>query len=112
MSSRDWQLVAKSPDSQIGDKYVIYGVVTQADSATGAYAIGVSTDGQQVDSYDYDINTIANAGEASFSQVVEDDIVAMWVEVAGAETYDTTMGGSTTAPKVTVNVIEVVGHRG
>ncbi|MFE0749346.1 DUF2510 domain-containing protein [Gordonia sp. NPDC058843] len=112
VSSRDWQLIAKNPDGHIGELYVVYGRVTQADSAMGAYQIRVNTDGQQVESYDYDINTVVDAGLGSFKEVVEDDLVAMWVSVTGSETYDTTMGGSVTAPKVEANIIEVYGSAG
>lgn len=109
VSSRDWQLVAKNPDVHIGELYIVYGRVMQADSAMGAYQIRVNTDGQQIESYDYDINTVVDAGLGSFEEVVEDDLVTMWVSVKGSETYDTTMGGSVTAPKVAANIIEVYG---
>lgn len=112
IDSRGWQLVAKNPDSHVGEKYVIYGRVMQSDAATGSTSMRVNTDGQQVDYYDMDINTIANAGLATFSDVVEDDLVTMWVVVSGSQTYDTTMGGSVTAPEVEVNVIEVTGSTG
>lgn len=107
--SRGWQLIAKNPDSHVGEKYVIYGRVTQADSALGSSTIRVNTDGAQVDYYEMDINTIATAGAASFSEVVEDDLVTMYVVVKGSQTYDTQIGGSTTAPEVEVNVIDVTG---
>ena len=109
VSSREWQLVAKNPDQHVGDLYVIYGRVVQADAATGSTQIRVSTDGQQVEAYDFDINTIVTAGQASFAEVVEDDLVTLWVKVAGSQTYETTMGGSVTAPEVQANVIEVYG---
>ncbi len=112
VTSREWQLVAKNPTAHKGELYVIYGRVTQADSAMGTTQIRVDTDGQQVGVYDFDINTIVDAGLASFKEVVEDDLVAMWVSVEGDETYTTTMGGSLTAPKVEVNIIEVYGSAG
>jgi hypothetical protein len=37
---------------------------------------------------------------------VEKDIVTMFVEVQGAYTYDTQIGGSTTVPALTANIIE------
>lgn len=112
VTSRDWQLVAKNPDAHRGELYVVYGRVMQADSAMGSYQIRVNTDGQQVESYDFDINTVVDSGLASFSEVVEDDLVTMWVSVTGSETYDTTVGGSVTAPKVEANIIEVYGNAG
>lgn len=112
VTSREWQLVAKNPDAHIGELYAIYGRVAQADTATGSYQMRVYTDGQQVETYDFDINTIVRAGEASFSDVVEDDLVALWVKVTGSETYETTMGGEVTAPAVEANIIEVYGSSG
>lgn len=109
VSSRDWQLVAKNPDSHKGELYVIYGRVVQADAAMGSFQIRANTDGQQVETYDFDINTIATAGLASFKEIVEGDLVTMWVSVTGSYSYDTTMGG---APKVEVNIIEVCGNAG
>lgn len=112
VTSRDWQLVAKNPTARMGALYVIHGRVVQADSATGTTQIRANTDGQQVDVYDFDINTIVVAGLASFAEVVEDDLVTLWVSVQGSETYDTTMGGSVTAPKVEANIVEVYGSAG
>ncbi|WP_244176207.1 hypothetical protein [Gordonia lacunae] len=112
VTSRDWQLVAKDPGAYKGELYVIHGRVVQADAATGTFQIRVNTDGQQVDVYDFDINTIVTAGLASFKEVVEDDLVTLWVGVTGSETYDTTMGGSVTAPKVEANIVEVYGNAG
>lgn len=112
VTSRDWQLVAKNPGAHKGALYVIYGRVVQADAATGTFQIRVNTDGQQVDVYDFDINTVVTSGLASFKEVVEDDLVTLWVSVTGSETYDTTMGGSVTAPKVEANIVEVYGNAG
>ncbi|GAB84497.1 DUF2510 domain-containing protein [Gordonia rubripertincta] len=112
-TTREWQLIAKDPNAHKGELYVIYGRVVQADSVTGSSQMRVNTDGQQVESaYDFDINTVVTEGLASFKQVVEDDLVAMWVSVEGDETYTTMMGGSLTAPKVEVNIIEVYGSSG
>ncbi len=109
IGDRDWQLIAKNPDAHLGEKVVIYGKVTQADSVTGDDYIRVSTEAQPADYYT--INTIAKEGvNGVFANVVEGDIVTMWVRVWGTKTYDTTLGGSTTAPEVKVNVIEVTGH--
>ncbi|KNA92856.1 DUF2510 domain-containing protein [Gordonia sp. w5E2] len=107
--SRGWQLVAKNPDSHVGEKYVIYGHVTQADAAMGSSTIRADTDGAQVDYYEMNINTIAKAGAATFVDIVEDDLVTMWIVVKGSKTYDTTVGGSVTAPEVEVNIIETTG---
>lgn len=109
IGDRDWQLIAKNPDAHVGEKVVIYGKVTQADSVTGDKYIRVSTGAQPSDFYT--VNTIAKEGvNGVFTNVVEGDLVTMWARVWGSKTYDTTLGGSTTAPEVKVNVIEVTGH--
>lgn len=109
VGERDWQLIAKNPDAHLGEKVVIYGKVTQADSAMGDKLIRVSTGGQPADYYT--INTVAKEGvDGVFANIVEGDLVTMWARVWGSKTYDTTIGGSTTAPEVKVNVIEVTGH--
>lgn len=109
IGERDWQLIAKNPDAHLGEKVVLYGKVTQADSVTGDKYIRVSTGAQPADYYT--INTVAKEGvNGVFANVVEGDLVTMWSRVWGSKTYDTTIGGSTTAPEVKVNVIEVTGH--
>ncbi|WP_336670680.1 hypothetical protein [Tsukamurella sp. USMM236] len=106
VDSRTWKVIARDPDSYKGKWYRIYGVVTQADAATGASAIRMSTDGEVQDaSYDYDVNTIVQAptsDDSGLSDCVKDDELKMFVEVKGSKTYETTLGGSQTVPLVTV----------
>lgn len=110
VSSREWQIIAKNPDSHVGELYVVYGRVMQADSGTGQSTIRINTNGQQVEQYDYDINTVVTEGDPGlFDEIVEDDLVQMWAEVSGSTTYDTTMGGSITAPSITAHMIERYG---
>ena len=113
ISHRKWAQVAKDPDSYVGKKYVLYGYVTQFDSATGNDSFLVSTDAKPRTYYDYDINTIATTEKPKrFRKVVEDDLVKMWVQVGGAISYDTQVGGNTTVPSVVVNIIKVTGSGG
>jgi hypothetical protein len=111
ISSRDYALIAKDPDAHAGEKYVLYGHITQFDSATGPDAFLANTDAvRQGDWYEYDVNTLVVAEDASIlSPVVEDDLVKMYVEVVGSFSYDTQIGGNTTVPQVTVRMIEVIG---
>ena len=113
ISHRKWAQVAKDPDSYVGKKYVLYGYVTQFDSATGNDSFLVSTDAKPHTWYDYDINTIATTEKPKrFRKVVEDDLVKMWVQVGGSISYDTQVGGNTTVPSVVVNIIKVTGSGG
>lgn len=112
ISERDWQLVERDPDSYEGEKYVLYGVVTQADAMTGDATIRVNTGPvQQSRRYEYDVNTMVLAGASDvFSDVVQDDHVKMLVEVNGSLTYDTTIGGSASAVMALAYDVEVIGE--
>jgi hypothetical protein len=111
IGSRDYALITKSPDAHAGERYVLYGYVTQFDSATGPDAFLADTDAEQhTEWYEYETNTFVVADDPSIlSPVVEDDLVKMYVEVVGSFSYDTQIGGNTTVPQVTVRMIEVVG---
>jgi len=116
LSDREWQLIERSPTSHIGERYTLYGVVTQADSNTGMLSIRANTGPtQRSKRYDYDANTIVRTELTVdsidlFSDVVQDDHVKMLVEVEGTYSYDTTIGGSATAIEVTAYDLEVIGQ--
>lgn len=111
-SERDWALVERDPDSHEGEKYLLYGYVTQADAATGDISIRVDTSPvQKYRWYDYDVNTFVVAGsEGVFSDVVQGDHVRILAEVTGSFTYSTTIGGSATAVMIAAYDIEVIGQ--
>lgn len=109
ISSRDWQLIEKDPDSHVGEKYIVYGRVTQADAATGTEMFRVDTGGTKADWYDYDINTVVAADPSIVTTIVTDDLVKMYITVTGAYSYDTQIGGSTTAVAVLAGVVENLG---
>lgn len=107
VSTREWQLIEKNPDRHVGELYVVYGRVTQADGGTGSSTVRIDTDGEQVGQYDYDINTMVTEGSAGvLDQTVKDDLVTLYVEVDGSTTYETTIGGSVTALAVTAYFVE------
>ena len=57
--------------------------------------------------YDSDQNTFVTAHDSRMvANIVEKDMVTMFVQVQGAYTYDTQIGGSTTVPSLLVNIIE------
>lgn len=110
LSERDFALLVKDPDSAVGRKIVLFGVVTQFDAATGTRQFRADTGPIQLDSaYAYNQNTAVEARDAALvADVVEDDVVKMYVEVGGSVSYDTQIGGRTTVPGVIVNMIELV----
>lgn len=107
---RAWAQVVRDPDAFVGDKYVIYGYVTQFDSATGIDTFRADTDAVWFeDWYDYDHNTLVTAADSDvIKEVLKGDVVKMHVQVGGSFTYDTQIGGSTTVPVVLVNIIEIL----
>ena len=111
VTPREFALIAKDPDANRLRKLVLYGVVTQFDPATGTKGFRANTDAvPHPKSYDFDQNTILAASDPSIlDNVVEKDFVTLWVSGAESYTYDTQMGGSTTVPKFTVNIIKVTG---
>jgi hypothetical protein len=108
IDDRAWALIAKDPDAHIGENTILYGSVTQFDSATGRCAMLVSTAATQKEvSYDYDQSVMAVSGDWEtecpvFDPLVEDDNIKMWVSVVQSFSYDTQIGGNTTVPMVEV----------
>lgn len=97
----------KKPDSYLDMNVIIYARVTQFDSATGPCTFRANVSHAQVGKYDYEHNTIFNAGDGLtncdiLDDVVAEDIVKVTVTVTGSLTYDTQVGGSTTVPEMQV----------
>ncbi|WP_233899187.1 PASTA domain-containing protein [Pseudonocardia dioxanivorans] len=115
ITAREWALIARSPDAHIGEAVIVYGQVTQFDSATGPAGFRANVDGvAHKVSYgyaDYDTNTILVADTAAtLGDLVNKDLFKAEVTVLGSYTYETTMGGSTTVPKLAVQKVTVTGQ--
>lgn len=101
---RTFALIAKDPDAYIGTNLIVFGSITQLDSATGRCNMLVSAGAAQTEfSYDYGQNTLATSGDGEsdcpiFDPLVEGDHVKMWVTILGSYSYDTQIGGNTTVP--------------
>jgi hypothetical protein len=110
LSPRDYALLVKDPGSNKGRKIVVYGIVTQFDAATGKSELRANTGAQPGD---YLQNTMIDAKDPSIlTNVVEKDVVKMWCQVQGADTYKTTMGGQLTVPRFWVYIIKDAGSSG
>lgn len=110
ISERDFALLVKNPDGFVGRKFVLYARVSQFDSATGPSTFRADAAASPQEYWGlYGENVVVTGSAQLLTNVVEDDLVTMYVEVAGAYSYDTQIGGSTTAPKLTVNIIDVTG---
>ncbi|MBD0841009.1 hypothetical protein [Streptomyces sp. TRM68416] len=113
LTAREWALIAKDPDDHIGEHYVVYGVVTQFDAATGPDAFRADVDGvRHAEAYEYPTNTVLTGDEAALDQIVMGDAFRAKVEVTGTLTYETQIGGSTTVPQLQVDAIKVIDPAG
>lgn len=114
ISVRDFKLLAKDPDSFIGKGYIIYGEVTQFDSATGNDHFRANTGPEMKEvTYgfaDYDQNSVLSGDPATLTEVVEGDLFEAKVIGAGSYSYDTQIGGNTTVPQFRVAEISVYGN--
>jgi hypothetical protein len=104
LTARQWQKIARDPDAYAGKAYVVHGVVTQFDAATGRDTFRANVDGVTHElAYDYTVNTILENAGADIDDLVEDDRFTARVQVLGGHTYSTALGGVTTAPMLTVH---------
>ncbi|MBU2668289.1 hypothetical protein KOI35_32735 [Actinoplanes bogorensis] len=109
LTAREWKKVAKSPDDYLGDHYVVYGVVTQFDAATGSDSFRADVDGvRRASEYDYDTNTMFVGESSVLADLVEDDRFTAKVTVLGSYDYETQIGGSTTVPQLHVVSVQVL----
>jgi hypothetical protein len=107
LTAREWSKVARSPDKYTGRAYIVYGHVTQFDTATGEDAFRANVDGvRHAETWEYDTNTIlVNGGTADLSDLVDGDMFRAEVIVSGAFEYESAMGAQLTAPQLLVTKI-------
>ena len=109
ITERDWLLIARDPDAAAGRKVHLYGHVTQFDAGTGD-KLRASVGAEQVDWYDFDTNSLVQAGiDGALDNVVKGDLVSIYARIDGSTTYSTTMGGETTVPLLNAYIVEVTG---
>ena len=104
LNSRSLQRIVKDPDGHIGETVVVFGNVTQFDSATGlcTFRANIGHANMRYD-WDYDHNAIFSAGDSSsdcpeLDDVLQDDEVKITATVVSSYTYGTSIGGSATVP--------------
>jgi len=114
VSDRTWLQIVKDPDSHAGECIIVYGEVTQFDSATGTDTFRADVGGTaQTPNYGfvaYPTNTILTGNSQDLSEVVQGDLFKANVEVVGSETYDSQLGGKITTPELEVYTISNTGH--
>ncbi|MGZ2225035.1 hypothetical protein [Glutamicibacter nicotianae] len=107
ITKRELAQIVKKPDSHIDENVIVYGRVTQFDSATGPCTFRADLSHAHVGKYDYEHNSMFTAGDGLvdckvLDDIVAEDIVQITATVTGSLSYDTTIGGSTTVPKFQV----------
>jgi len=103
-----YAVIIKDPDSHIGEKLQIFGVVTQFDPMTGnsAFLADTGTYAWPTASSFHESVLIEARNPAILADVVKGDLVRMYVEVEGTATYRTGLGIKRTVPAFTVNIID------
>lgn len=102
LSKRAWQKLVKDPDAYYGKGYKIWACVTQFDAATGSGAFRGDASYHKL-KYWYEGDNAYFTGEPNaLVDIVAGDIVSMNVAGTGSFSYDTQIGGSTTAPSFAV----------
>jgi hypothetical protein len=110
VSKRRWAKIVKKPESYKGDRYIIYGQVTQFDSATGDDNFLADTAHRNIMSYGFfdGDNALLTGSAEQLDDLVEDDVFRASVTVLGKIDYDTQIGGNTTVPLLEVNSLKVI----
>ncbi|HET9138760.1 hypothetical protein [Actinophytocola sp.] len=109
LTDREWKKIAKNPDSYSDKGYVVYGIVTQFDAATGPDMFLANVGARNMtEAYEYDTNTVLTGSGQMFDNLVEDDEFRAKVIVIGSYSYDTQIGGSTTVPQLEVRSVTVL----
>lgn len=110
LTSRTWALIVKNPDAYIGDTYQVWACITQFDAATGPDGFRGQGSYTNLDYWYLDGDNAIFTGDADqLAAFVQDDVVYMHVTVGGAYSYDTQIGGNTTAPSFEIDAISRKG---
>jgi Protein of unknown function (DUF2510) len=114
VSSQAWLEIVKNPDGHVGQCLIVYGEVTQFDSATGTTEFRANAGGvhqsPQYGFVNYPTNTLFSGTASKLNAVVEGDVFSAEVTVLGHVDYNNTFGGSTSAPLLRVDSIRATGH--
>lgn len=95
VTERQLAQIERNPEAHVGERIILHGKVTQADSNTGTEVIRIDATATPTDeTFPDSVNTLVRG---DFLDVVKGDTVTLNVQVAGSHTYDTMIGGSATA---------------
>lgn len=113
ITTRKFRKIAKDPDSYIGKRVIIFGEVTQFDSATGPKTFladsGAAKKYPEYGFVDYEQNSMFTGTKTQLGGIVQDDLVKVRATCLGSMDYDTQIGGQTTVPLFQVDKIKRYG---
>jgi hypothetical protein len=110
LSSRNWAKLVKDPDAYLGNSYQVWGCISQFDGATGPDGFRAQASNKEQEFWYSDAANAVFVGDADrLADFVQDDVVLMHVVSLGAYSYDTQIGGNTTAPLFS---IDKISHKG
>ncbi|MFC9519014.1 hypothetical protein ACFTSD_25060 [Nocardiaceae bacterium NPDC056970] len=109
LTPRDYALIAKNPTKNIGKRIVVFGKVSQFDSATGPNLFMANTAAEpKSDLWGLETSAVVTGKSGLFDDVVADDVVKIWATVTGDWTYDTALNFERTVLSLQANMIEVI----
>src|SRR5439155_6300094 len=110
LSSRGWSQLVKAPDNYTGRGYLVWACVSQFDAATGTDSFRAQASYANQDYWYSDgDNALFSGTTGQLADFVQDDVVYMKVISAGSFSYDTQIGGNTTAPLFEITSISRKG---
>lgn len=103
VSSRAWSKIARDPEANAGKAIIVYGAITQFDSATGNDMFRANVDGvRHREWYEYDTNTVLTADEALIDDLANEDMFEAKVIVSGEFSYESTFGSELSTPELRI----------
>jgi hypothetical protein len=83
LTAWEFQQLFNDPAAHKGERFVVYGQADELDQAGGGFLARIGPE-RQTSGSNYDSEVMLSAdSDASFSEVSEDDLLTMWVQVAG-----------------------------
>ncbi|NTW29453.1 MAG: hypothetical protein HGA39_08855 [Coriobacteriia bacterium] len=102
LTTREFQQIVKDPDAHRGEGILVFGKITQFDSATGSDTFRANTGATSAEANQ---NTFLIGDKATLANMVEGDSFAANVTIVGTRSYKTQIGGSMTVPVFQIDVI-------
>lgn len=114
LDSRDLAFIVKDPTQYLNRKVVLHGYVQQFDTVTGLDTFLASVDAVPHSSrFEYSERALVSSPSSEIlTEVVQGDLVTMYVTVGSPTSYTATTGSHVTVPTFTAQIVEVTGHSG